>query len=199
MKNKLVATLFVFSSLLVLSNCNSISNKETKTEDNQITEKEYLEKGREMAMQAQSVLGKNLKNAIKEKGTDGALSFCNENAIPLTDSMAKALNVLIKRVSDQNRNKNNAANKMELEYIQNAKLDLQKNKAAKPQLTEIDGKMVGYYPIMTNPMCLNCHGDPKVDINAKTYQVLQEAYPNDKAMGYLSNELRGIWVIEMDK
>lgn len=159
---------------------------------------DYLKKGMNIALGTKAVLGKNLLTAIKTKGTDKAVNFCNERAIPLTDSMAIKLNAKIRRVSDKNRNINNLANKAELEYINLAKADLKKNGKASPKLQEIDNKMVGYYPITTNNMCLQCHGDPKTNINKETLKTINLKYPEDNAIGYTANELRGIWVITMD-
>ena len=64
---------------------------------------------------------------------------------------------------------------------------------------EIYDKMVGYYPIETNKMCLQCHGLPNTQILPATLTKLKHLYPTDKAIGYGENELRGIWVIEMNK
>lgn len=160
---------------------------------------DYLKKGMNIALAAKAVLGKNLLSAIQAEGTTHALAFCNERAIPLTDSMALDLSARIKRVSDQNRNPDNSANDLELAYIHQAKVEIQNNGTALPQLQEIENQMVGYYPIMTNNMCLQCHGKPSVDITAKTLGMIAEKYPEDKATGYSENELRGIWVITMDK
>lgn len=160
-------------------------------------DKDNIKKGLNIALATKAVLGKNLLNAIKTKGTDQALSFCNERAIPLTDSMAVELDAKIKRVSDKNRNPNNAANESELAYIQQAKSEIAADGKASPQIQEIDNKTIGYYPIMTNDMCLQCHGKPTENIDEKTLEVIQSKYPKDKAIGYSRNELRGIWVIEM--
>ncbi len=167
---------------------------QTKNED-----KSYVEQGREFAMATKSVLGKNLMGKIKSVGTDEALSFCNIRAIPLVDSMSTVLNANIKRVSDKNRNPNNEANEMELAYIQKAKQELSNGKKIKPQVKEIDGKMVGYYPILTNKMCMQCHGQPESQIKNSTLELLKNYYPNDKAVGYGEDELRGIWVVTMEK
>ena len=43
-----------------------------------------------------------------------ALEFCNVNAIPLTKQLEDQHNVMIKRVSDKNRNPDNVANVAEL-------------------------------------------------------------------------------------
>lgn len=160
--------------------------------------KGYLPKGKKIALQTKGVLGKNLMGAIQKDGTEAALAFCSTKAIPLTDSMSVALNTKIKRVSDKNRNPNNVANKTELDYINLVKKQLAKGEAVKPQMQNIGGKHVGYYPILTNQMCLQCHGTPNKQVKPATLAKINEKYPTDKALGYGENELRGIWVIQMD-
>lgn len=159
----------------------------------------YLEQGQNLAMQTKSVLGKNLLAALKEKGPEGALEFCSTKAIPLTDSMSLALNASIKRVSDKNRNPDNAAAPHELAYIEQARSQLLATGKAEPMMRKINDRMVGYYPITTNQMCLQCHGDKQRDISVKTQESLNQLYPNDLATGYEVDQLRGIWVVEMEK
>jgi mono/diheme cytochrome c family protein len=124
----------------------------------------YLEKGQEIALGTKKILGKNLIGAINNKGTDEALSFCSEKAIHLTDSMANELNAKVKRVSDQNRNPDNKASQSELAYIQESKQRIKEGKKPKPQILEKGDHFIGYYQIMTNKMCLQCHGKPNQDI-----------------------------------
>ncbi len=158
-----------------------------------------LEQGQKLAMQTKGVLGKNLLNAINKKGTEGALEFCSTRAMPLTDSMALALNAGIKRVSDKNRNAKNAANEAETAFINEGKALLAKGEKLKPKMQIINGKQVGYFPIMTDKMCLQCHGKPNEEVLPKTLERIAKLYPNDRATGYGVDELRGIWVVEMDK
>lgn len=148
-------------------------------------------------MKTKGVLGKNLLAAIKAKGTPHAVEFCNTRAIHLTDSMAQSLKASVRRVSDRPRNPSNQANEAELAYILAPKEQLSGGAKIKPQLQAVDGKDVAYYPIMTNEMCLQCHGAPEADIQANTLARLASLYPEDKAKGYGPNELRGIWVVEM--
>ncbi|MAC96617.1 MAG: hypothetical protein CMC96_14075 [Flavobacteriales bacterium] len=155
-----------------------------------------LEKGKSIAQATQAALGKNLVQAISERGTAGAIEFCNIEAIPITDSLAKIHRARVKRVSDKNRNPDNAANEAELAYIENAKNQLAADQNIKPQLKEEDGKWVAYYPILTNAMCLQCHGNAD-QVNKEALAKIQAHYPKDKALGYSENEVRGIWVIEM--
>ncbi len=164
-----------------------------------ITAKKILsptEQGLQYAMKTKSVLGKNLLGAIKENGTVAALSFCNAKAYRLTDSIANQLNISIKRVSDQTRNPLNAANQEELAYIIAAKKTIEEGGKVSPQMQEIEGKNIGYYPIMTNKMCLQCHGQINSEIKAKTLSKIKKFYPNDEATGYQAKQLRGIWVVE---
>lgn len=164
-----------------------------------INELSPLEQGQSYAMQTKAVLGKNLLNAINTKGTEDALEFCSTKAFTLTDSMAKALDIKIKRVSDKNRNPRNEANPSELTYIRRAKTMLALGEKIKPELTAKGNRYIGYYPIMTDKMCLQCHGKPNTEVLTNTLSRIQKLYPNDKAIGYNANELRGIWVVEMKK
>jgi cytochrome c553 len=59
--------------------------------------------------------------------------------------------------------------------------------------------MIGFYPIETNKMCLQCHGKPGTDIKVSTIEKIEKYYPMDKAKEYAENQLRGIFVVEMNK
>lgn len=159
----------------------------------------YGERGLKYALATKAVLGKNLMGTIQKKGTLEAVAFCNERAYPLTDSMAVAHNALIKRVSDKPRNQNNQANEKELAYINSFKNDLKNNIEPKPIVDELTDKVHVYYPITTNTMCLQCHGKPTKNIEPNTLKKIALLYPNDKAIGYDINEVRGIWSITFDK
>ncbi|MCF6366057.1 MAG: DUF3365 domain-containing protein [Bacteroidales bacterium] len=159
----------------------------------------YIDMGKQFVLSTKSVLGTNLKFAIKNKGTANAVEFCQERAYPLTDSMAVALSVKIKRVSDKPRNLLNTANKSELQYILASQKSLSEKEIIKPQIQKIGEKIVGYYPIITGKFCLQCHGIPDVQINSGVLEKIDLLYPKDMATGYAENQLRGIWVVEMDE
>jgi len=157
-----------------------------------------IQRGKKFVLKTKPVLGKNLMGAIKKNGTDAALKFCNIKAFSLVDSMATLHNVKIKRVSDKARNSNNIANKEELAYILKLKNILAKGEKAKATISKQNDKFLAYYPIMTNDMCLQCHGTPKTQIKESTLSLISKMYPEDKAKNYKANELRGIWVIEFE-
>ena len=159
----------------------------------------YEDLGRDIANKTKAELGKNLMVAVQKDGPASAVEFCSTRAIVLTDSMATVLNARVKRVSDKPRNPNNAANKEETAFIMALKSALSKGEKLSPEIAEVNGKMVGYYPIETNDLCLKCHGIPNKTIAPETLKVIKNRYPADKAVGYKAGEIRGIFVVEMEK
>jgi len=160
---------------------------------------EALSKGKEYALAAKKELGGQLMAALSKGGTIYALDYCNVNATQITDDVSSGIDVKIRRASDLNRNAANAATKDEITYIQAAKVSLKTGQELKPEIRRLNNRIVGYYPIMTNGMCLQCHGTVGKEVLPETLEKIQTLYPMDKALGYGVNELRGIWVIEMEE
>ena len=158
-----------------------------------------MDQGRNMALSTKTQLGKNLMGAIKAKGTLGALEFCNVKAMPLTDSMRRVHNATITRVTDKPRNPNNKANELELQHIETFKKMITSDEQMKPIFNETETQYDFYMPIMTNNMCLQCHGAPEEQILPAIIARLDSLYPGDKARGYGENEVRGIWSIHWEK
>ncbi|MGV6829998.1 MAG: c-type heme family protein [bacterium] len=153
------------------------------------------ERGLQYALNTKKELGKNLMGTIQKKGTKEAVTFCNIQAYPITDSMAVAQNATIKRVSDKPRNPNNQASTKELDIIAQFKKAIANNEDYKP-ITEVEnGKVTFYAPILTNSMCLQCHGTPRKTIQPEVFRTITNHYPEDKAIGYDVNEVRGMWSI----
>ncbi len=159
----------------------------------------YAKKGKEFALQTKALLGKNLLASINANGPENAVTFCNTRAIPLTDSSANALNVHIQRVSDRPRNPANAADSLQLIQLAAIRNDLAQGKTDVYRLLEEENSVTGYYPIVTNGMCLQCHGEKETQINPATLSALEALYPADQATGYATNQLRGLWVVTMPR
>ena len=159
----------------------------------------YAEVGMSYALGTKKALGSNLMGAIQKEGVLGAVAFCNEKAYPLTDSMSVAYNASIQRVSDRPRNPNNSANKRELKHIQAFKQMVREKKEVQPIVEDLGDQVKFYAPILTNQMCLKCHGNTKTDVSLEVQNLLKEKYPNDEATGYGISEVRGIWSITFEK
>jgi cytochrome c553 len=156
----------------------------------------YGEKGMEIAMATQGVLGKNLIKAIQEKETTGAIAFCKTKASSLTDSMGIMKNVLIKRITDKPRNSSNQASEEELGFMIAFKRQIENKGDIRPITKKMDDEVYFYYPIVTNAMCLQCHGTPNKEITTPVLKTLSELYPQDQATGYDIEQLRGLWRIQ---
>lgn len=197
-----------FLTFLIITSCGnkkkkkvnySKKQKTTSHSTNSTNLKEQAEKGKSYAMGTGKVLIENLVRTIESKGTVKALEFCNENAYSLTDSMSVKFKANVKRVSDKPRNQKNKANQKELEIINKYKRELSENKEIKPVIEEIENKVQFYLPIVTNMMCMQCHGNPTEQINPDVLSKLTELYPKDKAKGYKENQVRGIWSITFNQ
>ncbi|EDM45011.1 hypothetical protein SCB49_02784 [unidentified eubacterium SCB49] len=154
--------------------------------------------GMEYALSTKKELGKNLMGTIQSKGTLEAVTFCNKQAYPITDSMATAQNAKIKRVSDQPRNPENQASVKEIKYIKDFKRAIAAGNEVTPIVEHTNGMTNFYYPITTNTMCLQCHGNSKTQIEPLVLNTIKNLYPEDKALEYDVNQVRGIWAITFD-
>lgn len=176
------------------------TKEEIKIEESNINiEPSHAQIGLNIAFTTKAQLGKNLMGTMKDKGTIEALKFCNVKAIPLTDSMATVHQAIITRVSDKTRNPNNKANEVELKNIEHFKTVLANNEEIIPIVETSNDSVNFYYPIVTNAMCLQCHGNPEKDLNTELLSSINTLYPNDEALGYTENQVRGIWSIQFKK
>lgn len=187
-----LSMLFVLGLMFISCNKKESENKITTIEKWKVTLQKY-------AFETKEVLGKNLMNALNNGGTENAIEFCNTKAIVLTDSMGVAFNGTIKRVSDLPRNPLNKANESETEFINELKQKKSKGEKLTSKIVESEGNVIGYFPIETNAMCLQCHGLKDTDIKPNTLKKLAELYPNDQATGYKENKIRGIFVVTKNK
>jgi Protein of unknown function (DUF3365) len=153
---------------------------------------DYRKLGDSISLQAQQTLIKNLLGAIQKGGSDYAVTFCNERAMPLTDSLSKKYAVSIQRISAKNRNQKNVASLFDKKIL--ALFESTAVPSLKDTLIDTPKGYVYYKPIKIGmPTCLQCHGKPKVDINEATASTIRKKYRFDKATGYAMGELRGVW------
>lgn len=186
---RIALTILSFTSLILVMSC----------EQNKPIPTEAMAKGQAFALEAKKALGGQLINALGENVTIYALDYCNLEASNITQKVSESTGVKISRASDQYRNPENAPNEDQLAYIKKTKAAIASGATPEPEIKRINKKLVGYYPIMTNGMCLQCHGTPGKTLLPETHEKIKTLYPQDKATGYDVNQLRGIWVIEIDE
>jgi hypothetical protein len=154
---------------------------------------EFQKKGNEISAKAQSVLLANVGKAMQTGGPVHAVEFCNLQASTIVDSLNKANNCVITRISEKNRNPANhlktAADKNLWKVFETG--------ATGDTIIQEQNKLVFYKPIHTGlPACLKCHGQPGSDIDVATFDKINGLYPADLATGYKLNDFRGLWKIE---
>lgn len=165
-------------------------------------EERALALGRQAATRTFGLLSSNLQHAIKTTGITNALPYCSVLADPLTQQVAKELNADIRRVTHRPRNPKGAASAEELELIQRHTAQLAKdtNAAAPTLVTNAPDRVVFYAPIViTNALCLQCHGAPGTDIRPETLAAIGKFYPRDQATGFKLGDLRGLWRVEFSR
>ena len=79
------------------------------------------------------------------------------------------------------------------------KLQIENDVEPKPEILNGNAKVDFYYLIVTNSMCLKCHGKPEKNINRATLGKINKYNPKNQAVNYTLNEVRGMWYIEFDE
>jgi hypothetical protein len=159
---------------------------------------EVLDTGEKVSQELMKTLSSKLQHAIKEKGLIHAASFCNSNALTLTEevNLHQVQGVSVRRTSLKERNAANIPKADEKKVLESMRKML-KEKRLPSYLVEHEGKRYKYYKplVIKNEACLKCHGD--ISKNPELSQFMQEHYPFDKAQGYKMGDLRGAIVVEI--
>jgi hypothetical protein len=178
MDHKSAFSLFFISSLLMAE---------------PLSQEQMVQKGSEVSTALVQKLGGDLKSQMLSGGPMTALHFCSQNALSLTEQIAKEYGTSIKRVSIQSRNPVNAATSEEKSVLNEWQTMINNKETLPPyKLTKLsNGKAVYFKPIfINNETCLKCHGDISVD--SPLGKAIKETYPEDQATGYKMGDLRGM-------
>jgi hypothetical protein len=190
--------LITLLTLVVISCAQQASQQEG--EQGALTEAEqaeYTKKGKEIAMASFKALSGELQQALADSGVAHALKYCNMAALPITDSLAEVHQASIRRTALRYRNPANAPGQDERRMLEQYQVQKAGGQQLKPVVETKGDKVVFYGPIMLKPLCLNCHGTPGKEIAEADHQLIKELYPQDQAINFAINDLRGMWSIEM--
>lgn len=196
---------YLLTALLLLGwSCNSPTQQITDTaSESETTAKaatDFQVAGDSIANAAQKAFVGALMKAINEQGTAGAVSFCNVHALPIADSLSQHYNCTIQRISDRYRNPADKPDAADSTIIADYQAQKTAGTVLVARLVEQENQVIYYKPIMVGmPTCLQCHGDPKNDIDAATLAAIRGKYPADLATGYKQGDLRGVWKIAFRK
>ncbi|MFK7984005.1 MAG: DUF3365 domain-containing protein [Saprospiraceae bacterium] len=201
MKNKALSVFFFLLLAFFFWDCKNTTPQEKeelaiKAEQEAI----YLSKGKQIAASTFIALSQQLQKAVKEGGIPNAIQYCNLAAYPITDSLSQVHQAVTRRTSLRNRNPKNKATEIERIVLEDFEKRAAEGQSLKPVVKFLDEQKVAFYaPIKLNDFCLNCHGKLGETLTDENYTFIKKYYPEDKAIGYLSGDLRGMWSIQLTK
>ena len=181
--------IFIVMSLFITN----ISHSET-TETNK---SEILNEAKDLLKETSKQYKNTLIQGLQHNNLIKALKYCNKEVKQLI-SKDNEKGFAIKRVSLRPRNKNNYPNLYEKEILEKFnKLSLKDNKKLVLEHSEIikdknNNKFVYVKAIRIKEVCLNCHGS---NINDDLKKEIEKLYPDDKAINYKLNDIRGAFVM----
>lgn len=163
---------------------------------------QQMAEGKKVAGQAFQLLSGQLMGAMAKGGPIHAIDFCSTRALALTSAVGSSNRVELQRVTHAPRNPANVANPLEVDLI--ARFQAELLGGTNPPMvlpapvlrTNASGARVFYAPIvLSNPLCLQCHGVPGREIAQATAAAIGERYPQDRATGFRVGDVRGLWKV----
>ncbi len=160
-----------------------------------------LERGNTIADVTQKTLGSTLMYHVENNGIEPALKYCNLNAYPLVDSLAKVYSAEIKRVTLKARNLDNKPDSIETELLEAYQYSIGQGDMITENIHDLEDEYLLYTkPILIGaPLCLQCHGKLGEELEMETKELLDDLYPGDESTNYSIAEFRGMWSIRLDK
>ena len=166
-----------------------------KNEEIQITGNQKIEM-RNAASEFMGRLKSILIKQIKTKGMLSAVAVCSDTAQVLTNDFGLMKGIYIRRVSFKNRNKLNVPDEFEAKVLKGFEQTKNEGKLTTniehfEIIKQNEHQYLRYMkPIELGAVCLKCHGN-KENISAEVKDLIAKRYPDDKAVGYKSGDLRG--------
>jgi hypothetical protein len=184
----------MLSFLIIMFSCNQTVKKEQLSFKKQ---EELILQGNQIVQESFQAFSAELKSALVEGGVINAVGYCHLKASPILDSISKAFNARISRISIKYRNPANSPDTLDITIINAYASQLAEGQALQPHLEYSGNNIIFYSPIVIqNPMCLLCHGEPGITIDQANYDFVRLNYPNDLATGYQLGDLRGVWKVK---
>lgn len=158
---------------------------------------EVIAKG--ITKEAKTNLTEKLTTSIAAGGTVQAIPFCKQNAVAFTNTLGTKNGVLLRRISDKPRNPLNVVSDEERRIFLEISANQSKEGEYPTKTVTTEDFVTVYIPIPTAGLCLQCHGEPNLDIKKDTLKILQKEYPGDLARGYRVGDLRGLFSVRFPK
>jgi hypothetical protein len=157
-----------------------------------------VEPALDSARQVSNELGNELRgiliSEIEKGGYPGAVKVCATVAQEISRDFSERTGHSVRRVSLRYRNPENRPDPYEEAKLQEM-AQLKTDDRLPEEMFEViedegDRHLRYLRPIVTAPLCVNCHG-PREAMAPDVAAVIAENYPEDRAVGFQSGDLRG--------
>ncbi|GBC76695.1 hypothetical protein HRbin08_00157 [bacterium HR08] len=179
----------------LLAGMNVVSSDEPKGGAGQEEATESaLRQARRLADELLERVRRLLMTELEKGGYEGAVRVCSEIAQEIPREIEARTGASIRRVSLRYRNPKDIPDEYERRKLEEFERQ-HRARALVDESVEVvreDGRAYLRYmrPILVGPMCITCHG-PKEAIPSSVRAILAERYPDDRATGYRSGDVRG--------
>lgn len=192
MTNK-TTKLWVFAATFGISNIMSMAFADT------LDEAEFVSQAKSKSMALGGELKQALQAAIKQGGLTEGITVCKD----LAPELAAKYSVdgwQVGRTSLKVRNPENAPDAWETDALKAMEKALDSGMPPAQLVYAQTGSAYAEWrymqPIVTQAVCLNCHG---VSLTPAVKQALQAQYPQDQATGFDAGQLRGAFTVRFER
>ncbi|QOG12380.1 Tll0287-like domain-containing protein [Arcobacter sp. FWKO B] len=163
----------------------------------------YNEKALQGIQKLGSTLKGELQNMLKNDPSGlKALYYCEFNAQNITNTVNESLHqTYVKRTSLKIRNPLNTPTAQDIDVMNEFKKLIEIDSVNPDTLSKVIDTNEKYYlykPLVIESACLKCHGDIAF-IDKDILKVINEKYPQDKAVDYKLGDFRGVIVSVINK
>ena len=155
---------------------------------------DWVSESRALGQQLKGQLKQRLSTAMAERGPAHAIEVCQVAAPAIATELSEDSDAVVRRTALRVRNPANAPDAFERAALEEFAARLERGEAAADiELVAeriVDGVTERRYmkPIMTEPLCLTCHGST---LPPEIATAIDRAYPEDQATGFAAGDLRG--------
>jgi len=158
--------------------------------------------GSDASLALKKSLGTQLKAALQSGGPENALKVCQQIAQPITNQTSETqAAATVTRTALRVRNPVNAPTESDRAVLSEWENLLAEGKALPPSkvIRTSENQAIYYQPIITESICLKCHGDPS-GFSPDLSQKITKLYPEDQAINFSEGDLRGAFrvAVELD-
>lgn len=176
------------SKLLCAALAALVLSTPASADDRQVASRELVQKFGSELMQA-------LTGALQEGGPTRAIEVCRDTAPKIAERFSAESSAKVSRTSLKVRRESNAPEPWQREVLES----FEGRKAAGDDLatveyfeTTADGGARYMKPIVTQPLCVTCHG---TSIAPEVRDALAKHYPKDTATGFQVGDIRGAFSV----